>query len=150
MPLCILQYIIIQIDIFVGIIFTQLNILQKNQPEREMIMKVIIDNHGSRSCQAWIDNLEKTDRITYRKLKNDLVYLEMFGKEMLKGGNKPQSIKPLTDADGIWQIRIDDHRVLFFYYESNSIVVTNGFTKKRATTPKGEIKKAKSIKNLYL
>ncbi|MCH4827521.1 type II toxin-antitoxin system RelE/ParE family toxin [Planococcus kocurii] len=112
-------------------------------------MKVVIDNHGSRSCQAWIDNLEKTDRIAYKKLNNELVYLEMFGKEMLKGGNKPQSIKPLTDTDGIWQIRIDDYRVLFFYYESNAIVVTNGFTKKRATTPKGEIKKAKSVKNLY-
>lgn len=112
-------------------------------------MKVIIDNHGSRNCQAWIDNLEKTDRIAYRKLKNELVYLEMFGEEMLKGGKKPQNIKPLTDAAGLWQIRIDDHRVLFFYYESNVIVVTNGFTKKRLTTPKGEIKKAKSIKNLY-
>lgn len=113
-------------------------------------MKVIIDNHGSRSCQAWIDDMEKTDFIAYKKLKNDLVYLEMFGEHMLKGGKKPQNIKPLTNADGLWQIRIDDHRVLFFYYENNIIVVTNGFTKKRATTPDGEIKKGKSIKNSYL
>lgn len=112
-------------------------------------MKVLIDNHGSRNCQAWIDNLEKTDRIAYKKLNNELVYLEMFGEEMLKGGKKPPNIKPLTNAAGLWQIRIDDYRVLFFYYENNIIVVTNGFTKKRLTTPNGEIKKAKLIKTSY-
>lgn len=112
-------------------------------------MQVLIDNHGSRSCQAWIEKLEKTDKIAYKKLQYDLEYLELFGGEMLKGGPKPESIKPLTDAKGIWQIRIDDHRVLFFYYDGDTIIATNGFTKKRGTTPPNEIKKGMLIQGRY-
>lgn len=108
------------------------------------MLKIIIDSHGSRSCQKWIEGLQKTDPKVYRKLKYELEFLELFGGKMLKGGHKPSTIKPLID--GIWQIRIDDYRVLYFYQNGDTIVITNGFTKKRNSTPSSEIEKAILIK----
>lgn len=105
-------------------------------------MQVLIDNHGTRNCQAWIESLQKNDRIAYKKLRADLDYLELFGKEILKGAPRPKNIKPLKGTNGIWQIRIDDHRVLFFYYDGDTIIVTNGFTKKSNGTPPQQIKNA--------
>ena len=116
---------------------------------REMIMRVLIDNHGSNSCQAWIDSLEKQDLKAYKKLRQHLDYLELFGNDMLKGGRKPKDIKPLTDVDGLWEIRIDDYRVLFFYFDGDTLVVTNGFSKKRKTTPQSAITKGLQIKKHY-
>lgn len=109
-------------------------------------MRVLIDNHGSNSCQAWIDSLKKQDFKAYKKLQQYLDYLELFGNDMLKGGRKPKDIKPLTDVDGLWEIRIDDYRVLYYYNDGDTLVVTNGFEKKRPTTPPGAITKALKVK----
>lgn len=110
-------------------------------------MRIIFDNHVSRSGEKWVSILKKNDKPAYKKLRQDLDYLELFGKAMLKGGKKPESIKPLRD--GIWQIRVDDYRVLFFFYDENTIVVTNGFTKEQNNTPPGEIDKSIDVKELY-
>ena len=55
--------------------------------------------------------------------------------------------------DGIFQIRTqlgnDISRVLYFFYDGQNIILTNGFVKKTKTTPPGEIEKAKKYRDDY-
>ena len=56
--------------------------------------------------------------------------------------------------DGIFELRNkvgnDITRVLYFFVIGETIVLTNGFTKKTQKTPKSEIQKAKDYRNEYL
>lgn len=56
--------------------------------------------------------------------------------------------------DGIFELRnkvgSDITRVLYFFAIGETIVLTNGFTKKTQKTPKSEIQKAKDYRNEYL
>ena len=56
--------------------------------------------------------------------------------------------------DEIFQLRIPDramtHRMLYFFVVGETIVVTNGFTKKTPKTPPGEIERAKKYREDYL
>lgn len=56
--------------------------------------------------------------------------------------------------DGIFEIRIksgsDISRVLYFFVIGRKIVLTNGFIKKTAKTPKNEIETAKKYRSEYL
>lgn len=55
--------------------------------------------------------------------------------------------------DGIFELRtslIDKiTRILFFYEKEAKIVITHGFLKKTQKTPRKEIEKAKTLRNLY-
>lgn len=55
--------------------------------------------------------------------------------------------KKLTDTQNIYECRIDfggnTYRLLGFFYEGNFVVLTNGFMKKTAKTPKEEIEVCK-------
>ena len=57
-------------------------------------------------------------------------------------------------VDGIFELRIksgsDISRVLYFFVIGRRIVLTNGFIKKTAKTPKGEIETAKKYRDEYL
>lgn len=52
-------------------------------------------------------------------------------------------------GDGIFELRSivgnNITRVLYFFMEGNTAILTNGFTKKTQKTPVGEIEKAKNI-----
>lgn len=56
--------------------------------------------------------------------------------------------------DDIFELRnkvgSDITRVLYFFVIGETIVLTNGFTKKTQKTPKSEIQKAKDYWNKYL
>lgn len=111
-------------------------------------MKIVFDdNSGGLKVAKWVEQIKKSERNIYKRLKWELEYLEMFGTDMRKGNHpKPDSIKRLKDADDIWQLRIDDYRVLYFYYEDDIIVMTNVFCKKQNKTSSNQIKKAQTLK----
>lgn len=56
--------------------------------------------------------------------------------------------------DGIFQLRTqlgnNISRVLYFFYNGQEIILTNGFIKKTQTTPPKEIEKAKKYRKDYL
>lgn len=52
--------------------------------------------------------------------------------------------------DGIWELRPDNNRVFYFFYENNTFVLLHQFRKKSQKTPKREIEKAKSERIDYL
>ena len=55
--------------------------------------------------------------------------------------------------DGIFELRIKQgsniERILYFFFTNNQAILTNGFTKKQAKTPPGELRLAKDRKKDY-
>ena len=65
-----------------------------------------------------------------------------------------QYFKKLVNTDDIWEARIqvgnNTFRILGFFFESNFVVLTNGFAKKSQKTPQQEIKLSTVRKKDYL
>ncbi|WP_035512531.1 type II toxin-antitoxin system RelE/ParE family toxin [Halalkalibacillus halophilus] len=73
----------------------------------------------------------------------------MKNGDLIRSGEvKRKDIKPLRS--GIWQLRVKDDRVLFFYFSSDSIVLTNQFKKKSNETPKNQIERAIKRQNEWM
>ena len=75
--------------------------------------------------------------------------------EMLKNwGNTLRMPHSEHLKDGIFQLRTqlgnNISRVLYFFYDGQDIIITNGFIKKTQATPPNEIEKAKKYRNDYL
>ena len=80
------------------------------------------------------------------KLFMSLELLELKGPEL----RAPYS-KPL--GDGIFEVRAkqgtDISRVLYFFVVGRKVILSNGFVKKTAKTPPGEIDRAKRYRTDY-
>lgn len=50
----------------------------------------------------------------------------------------------------IWEFKSNKARILCFFEKEKIIITTHGFLKKTGKTPRGEIKKAKKIRDSYL
>ena len=114
-------------------------------------MKIIFDEtSGGLNVENWVEQIKTSEKHIFKKFSRDLQYLEMFGNDIRKGScPTPESIKRLKGTEDIWQLRIDDYRLFYFYYEDDIIVMTNVFRKKKNKTPSNEIKKAQTVKSKY-
>ena len=65
-----------------------------------------------------------------------------------------QYFKKLGDTDEIWECRMvfggNTYRLMGFFHESNSLVLTHGFMKKTLKTPTEEIRKAEQLRADYI
>ncbi len=107
---------------------------------------------GNTPVEEYIDSVRKKDNTNGKKVAVIIEYVEMleqYGYEINKKF-KPMATKPL--ANGIYELRPDNHRILFFHYDDNKncYVLLHGFTKKRQKTPQNEIKKAIREKDDYI
>ncbi|MFC4663886.1 MULTISPECIES: type II toxin-antitoxin system RelE/ParE family toxin [Oceanobacillus] len=50
----------------------------------------------------------------------------------------------------MWQLRLNNNRVLFFYFLEDNIVFTNQFKKKSNQTPENEIIRAENRRNDWI
>jgi mRNA-degrading endonuclease RelE of RelBE toxin-antitoxin system len=107
------------------------------------------DSRGQQPVYDWIQHIQKHEPTAYRKFYQLQVMLKENGKLIHSGEIKRKDIKKLKGKD-IWQLRINDHRILFFYFQEDTIVFTNNFTKKQNVTPKSEIARAETRKERYL
>jgi len=107
------------------------------------------DSRGCQPVYDWIQHIKKHDPPLYRKVYQTQVMLQENGKLIQSGLMKKSNIKKLKGTD-IWQIRINDDRILFFYFASDSIVMTNQFRKKQNDTPTNEIARAEGRKKEFL
>lgn len=104
------------------------------------------DSRGRQPVYEWYQHIKKHDKVTWRKFYQLQVMLKENGKEIQAGEIIRKDIKKLKKTDDIWQLRIDDNRLLFFYFSSDTIIFTNQFQKKQDNTPKNEIKRAERRK----
>lgn len=112
-------------------------------------MRIILDAiGGSQSVKKWMEKVKVSEPSVYKRFRYELDFLELFGEQLRKGLCKEtETIKRLKDTDDIWQLRVDDYRVFYFYFDNETIVMTNYFRKKTNKTPKKEIKKAETLKS---
>ena len=98
---------------------------------------------GTRPAEEFILSQDKKMQA---KLFMSLELLELKGPEL----REPYS-KPL--GDGIFEVRAkqgtDISRVLYFFVVGRKVILTNGFVKKTAKTPPGEIDRAKRYRTDY-
>ena len=52
--------------------------------------------------------------------------------------------------DGIWELRLGNNRVFYFFFQDNTFVLLHQFRKKTQKTPKREMEKAKRERDDYL
>lgn len=107
------------------------------------------DSRGCQPVYDWIQHIKKHEPTTFRKVYQLLIMLSENGRLIHSGEIKRKDIKKLKGTD-IWQIRVNDNRVLFFYYSSDSIVLTNQFKKKQNATPQNEIDRAENRKEEWM
>jgi phage-related protein len=58
-----------------------------------------------------------------------------------------QKFKHLTGTDQLFEFKVDQGRVLCFFFVGKRVILTHGFLKKSDKTPKGEIERAEKYKN---
>ncbi|MBR4474498.1 MAG: type II toxin-antitoxin system RelE/ParE family toxin [Oscillospiraceae bacterium] len=81
---------------------------------------------------------------------------KMLWTIQLLAANGIELREPYSKAleDGVFELRAkvgsDISRVLYFFFVGHKVILTNGFIKKSAKTPPGEIEKAKRCRAEYL
>ncbi|MFL0438715.1 type II toxin-antitoxin system RelE/ParE family toxin [Bacillus pumilus] len=99
------------------------------------------DSRGRQPVLDWLEHVKKQDKPTYNKAYIMLTYLTQNSHLILSGEVSRKDIKKLKGTD-IWQLRINENRLLYFYASGNSLVFTNQFKKKQNDTPQNEIERA--------
>jgi len=93
------------------------------------------------------DFLEDLDAKMWAKMARTIVMLRTNGTMLREPHSKPLS-------EGIFELRArvgtDISRMLYFFFSSHRIVLTNGFIKKTQRTPPAEIERAKRYRSEYL
>lgn len=72
------------------------------------------DSSGRQPVYEWFKEIQKNDQATWRKFYQLQIMLKENGKKIHSGAIKRKDIKKLKGMN-IWQLRIYDNRILFFY-----------------------------------
>lgn len=90
--------------------------------------------------------LDRLDTKMRGKALYALTILEEFGNQLREPYSKPV-------GGGLFELRIkfasDITRIFYFFVMDNKIILTNGFVKKTAKTPKSELRLAQKYKADY-
>lgn len=108
------------------------------------------DSRGVQPVLEWLEKMRKHEREVFNRTIIMTNYLMENGLDIQSRKIKHKDIKKLKGTDDIWQLRIKEDRVLFFYFGKNSIVFTNQFRKKKNETPANEIERAETRKKDWL
>lgn len=108
-----------------------------------MIVEMYEKENGEVPVKEFLDSLPS--KLANKTIEN-IVYLGERGYLL-----KMPKVEKL-DAD-IWQLRTKQSsnitRILYFFFDEEKIILTNGFVKKTMKTPKNEIQKAKDFRIDY-
>lgn len=88
------------------------------------------------------DFILSQDKKLSAKILNDLELLEKLGNNLRYPTSKPL-------RDGIFELRTDKSRILYYFMVGRKIILTNGFIKKTSKTPTREIETALRYKKDY-
>lgn len=100
----------------------------------------------------WLNELENNKQRTkdLKKLGRYLTIVSNQTKDIVSSVVSLKDIKSLKGTDGLWQIRFNQYRVLFFFIgEPTTIIILKPFQKNQNDTPPEEIRKAHEIKSDY-
>ena len=60
-----------------------------------------------------------------------------------------QKFKHLTESEQIFEFKVDNKRVLSFFFVGRRVILTHGFEKKSQKTPRNEITRAEKLKKEF-
>ncbi len=95
--------------------------------------------NGSKPAEEFIESLSKSEK------KKIYHVVDMLSD---RGGDLRMPYSRYLE-DGIYELRANASRVLYFFIVRSSAVLTNGFTKKTNKTPRDQIEKAKRYREDY-
>ena len=94
--------------------------------------------NGTAPAEEWLDSLTEKQQQKFAAL---FVRLGDHGKIW-----NEQKFKHLTGSDQVFEFKVDDGRILSFFFFGRRLILTHGFSKKSAKIPKGEIERAETYK----
>lgn len=99
------------------------------------------DERGRSPVKDFLDELQakaKSNKEAKQLYKKFILYIEVLAKSGTRAGT------PYTKhiGNGIWELRPKDHRVFFFGWEGNKLVLLHTFRKTTQKTPQQEVDKA--------
>ncbi|MBI5681815.1 MAG: type II toxin-antitoxin system RelE/ParE family toxin [Deltaproteobacteria bacterium] len=96
--------------------------------------------------------LDFLDSLSIKERAKIFAYIEKL-VELKNSGIQPKEKLSKHLEDGIFELRVSfENRIsrsFYFYEAEKQIIFTHGFVKKEQKTPKNEIEKAKSIRELW-
>lgn len=107
------------------------------------------NSHGGADVWDFLEELRlksatsKDARIQYNQM---LFYIDLLSKN---GTRMPEKITKNIDED-IWELRLGNNRVFYFYHRDNTFVLLHHFRKKSMKTPPREIERAKRERDDYI
>jgi phage-related protein len=107
------------------------------------------DDRGRSPVKDLLDELDakaRSNKQAKQLLSKFALYIEMLEQSGTRSG------LPYTKhiGNGIWELRPKDHRVFFFGWEGNKIVLLHAFRKDTQKTPQKEIDRAEREMNDWL
>jgi phage-related protein len=94
--------------------------------------------NGLAPAEKWLDDLNEKQQQKFAAL---FVRLGDHGKIW-----NEQKFKHLTGTDQVFEFKVDDGRILSFFFFGKRLILTHGFVKRSAKTPKAEIERAEVYK----
>jgi phage-related protein len=108
-------------------------------------IEYIQNGMGKPVVEEFMDSLDE-------KARNKVFYVLKLAREL---GILPRTFfKRLEGTDGLYELRIQYagqiYRILCFFWENGTLVLTHGFQKKTQKTPRSEIQVAERWKRMYV
>ncbi|MEW9576799.1 type II toxin-antitoxin system RelE/ParE family toxin [Bacillus toyonensis] len=114
-----------------------------------MKIEYYTDGRGRQEVYEWVLESAARDMQTFNRFTIMTNFLKANGPEIRTQKIKHPDIKYFK-GEKVWQLRVHDHRVMFFYFEDDTIVFLNYFVKKQGPTPTTEKNRAKKHKNKHI
>jgi phage-related protein len=105
------------------------------------IEAVVLPN-GDVPAEEWLESLSQKHQQKFASLFAMLADVGKLWNE--------RKFKHLEGSDQIFEFKVDDGRILCFFFVGQRVILTHGFAKKSAKTPKGEIERAEKYKSDFI
>lgn len=106
-------------------------------------------SRGHQPVYEWLKKIQGKEKDRYNRIAPKLSALQENGPLIRSLRVKQEYVKKLRNQE-VWQLRVDDDRILFFFDKNGNIVLTNHFKKKSNNTPQKEIDTAERRRNIWL
>jgi phage-related protein len=105
-------------------------------------IEALVLENGTAPAEEWLDSLSSKQQQKFAALFKWLADAGKIWNE--------RKFKHLEGSEQIFEFKVDDGRVLCFFFVGQRVILTHGFSKKSPKTPKGEIERAERYKNEFV
>jgi phage-related protein len=104
-------------------------------------IEAFVSEQGGPLALKFLDSLPEKEQVQLAALFQRLAETGKIWNE--------QKFKHLEGTDSIFEFKANENRVLCFFFVGKRVILTHGFKKKQAKTPKGEIERAENLKKEF-